>query len=302
MDEHGLKPKIKTTAELVCFARAAGALETDPGVRNPDHLARDLIRWRFRLVLLPGVRALAEKLYDLLVPGMYLYHQARTRHLDGIVVRELADRVPQFVILGAGLDSRAYRFRPQLGSTRVFEVDHPATAAWKQERLNRWGGDYRHVTFISVDFTVDSLAQRLTAAGWDPHRRTLFLLEGVSYYLTEAALRQTMTVLGTAAADSGLAFDFFDRRALDDPAGFFGAREFIPYAARKGEPILFGIAPAAVVPFLREYGFAPVSITLSNGLQQHLRLADGSLRGRICEFFGIVHARRIPHPPMSMHR
>ena len=288
-----MNQKIKITAELVCFARAAGALEPDPAVRNPDYLARQFIRRRWRLALLPGIRPLMEKLYQRRVPGMYLYHQARTRHIDAIVGLELTRAPAQMTILGAGLDSRAYRMRDLLGAARVFEVDHPATADWKQTRLRRWGGDYRHVTFIPVDFTTQSLAARLSEAGFDFRLPTLFLLEGVTYYLDEAALRQTMAVLETAAPGSSLAFDFVDRDAIDDPARFLGAGEFFPYAARRDEPILFGIQPDEVEAFLGQYGFSVVSLTLAESLQaRYLRLSDGSSRGKACDFFGIVHARK----------
>lgn len=288
-----VNPKVKITAELVCFARAAGALEPDPAIRNPDYLAREFIRRRFRLALLPGIRPLMEKVYDRRVPGMYLYHQARTRHIDALVTSEIAQAPPQLVILGAGLDSRAYRMRDLLRSTRVFEVDEPATGAWKQQCLQRWGGDFRHVTFVPVDFNADPLATRLVEAGVDPGLRTLFLMEGVSYYLAESALRQTMSVLAGAAAGSGLIFDFIDRDALNHPGRFLGAREFFPYAARRGEPILFGMAPAQVDAFVGQYGFSVVSTALADELQQrHLRLSDGTPRGRACDFFGIVLARR----------
>lgn len=290
---NAVNPKVKITAELVCFARAAGALEPDPAVRNPDYLAREFIRLRFRLALLPGIRPLMEKVYDRRVPGMYLYHQARTRHIDALLASEFAQAPPQLVILGAGLDSRAYRMRDLLGSTRVFEVDEPATGAWKQQCLQRWGGDARHVTFVPVDFITDPLAMRLIEAGVDPGLRTVFLMEGVSYYLAESALRQTMSVLASAATGSALVFDFIDRDALDHPARFFGAREFFPYAAQRGEPILFGMAPAQVNEFVGQYGYSTASMALAGELQQrHLRLSDGTSRGRACDFFGIVLARK----------
>ena len=288
-----MNQKVKITAELVCFARAAGALEPDPAVRNPDYLAHELIRWRYRMALLPGIRPLIEKVYDRLVPGMYLYHQTRTRHIDSLVGLELAGIPAQFVILGAGLDSRAYRMRELLHATRVFEVDHPATADWKQRRLRRWGGHYRHVTFVPVDFTTESLAARLTASGFDFKLRTLFLLEGVTYYLTEATLRHTMAMLAQVAPDSGLVFDFIDVDAIDHPARFRGAQEFLPYAKRRGEPILFGIAPRQVDAFLAQYGFDTISMAAGPELQErYLRLSDGTPRGQACDFFSIVHARK----------
>jgi O-methyltransferase involved in polyketide biosynthesis len=65
-------------------------------------------------------------IYGRLVPGMYYYHQARTRHIDSLVLEEASQGLGQFVILGAGLDSRAYRFAKELSEARVFEVRSPS--------------------------------------------------------------------------------------------------------------------------------------------------------------------------------
>src|SRR5581483_10747158 len=112
--------------------------------------------------------------------GLYEHHHVRTRHFDAIVRDELAAGVEQVVVLGAGLDTRAYRFADALAGRPVFEVDLPATQAWKRARLEAALGRIPDgVRYVGVDFLRDRLDERLAAAGFDRARRALFTWEGV---------------------------------------------------------------------------------------------------------------------------
>ena len=115
-------------------------------------------------------------------PGrMHEYLRARTAFFDPTVVNALDRGVRQVVIGGAGYDGRALRYaRPGVA---WFELDHPSTQADKVERVARLDLEYGHVRFIAADFTADPIAEPLLAAGLDPARPTLFLLEGVAVYL-----------------------------------------------------------------------------------------------------------------------
>ena len=123
----------------------------------------------------------------------------RTRVIDGAVVRALASGVDQVVILGAGYDARALRFRTP--GVRFLEVDHPATQADKRARLAELGRDVDDVAFVPADFTAPGLGDALAAAGHDPGRATLWVLEGVLRYLPE----QWFRALPAAAADRSAA-------------------------------------------------------------------------------------------------
>ncbi len=105
---------------------------------------------------------------------------------------------PQLVVLGAGLDARAWRM-PELSATTVFEVDHPASQAEKRHRL----GDRKPVTdtrFVPVDFAQDSLVTALTAAGHDHSRPTTWIWEGVVPYLTPAQVAETLIAIAQRSA------------------------------------------------------------------------------------------------------
>jgi methyltransferase (TIGR00027 family) len=105
----------------------------------------------------------------------------------------------QVVILGAGLDGRAWRM-PELRDAVVFEVDHPDTQRVKRERLDGLAQTAREVKFVAVDFTRDDLRERLAAAGHDATKPTTWVWEGVVMYLTPAEVEVT---LGLVAARSG---------------------------------------------------------------------------------------------------
>src|SRR3972149_3327573 len=112
------------TAEGVAAWRAAGSMEKDPAVRNPDDLAVIFLRPMLKVVAKFGpVRRMVLKSFNKKVPGGYYFHIARTKSIDAAVEEAVRDGITQLVILGAGYDSRAYRFADQLKTVRGFEVD-----------------------------------------------------------------------------------------------------------------------------------------------------------------------------------
>ncbi len=119
------------------------------------------------------------------------YLDARTRFFDRVVVRAIGRGVRQIVLGAAGDDGRAFRYAKP--GVRWFEIDHPATQRDKRERLARLGiTEPRQVRFVEADFTRDPVAERLTAAGLDTVKTSLFLLEGVAVYLEPAVLERVL--------------------------------------------------------------------------------------------------------------
>ncbi len=149
----------------------------------------------------------------------------------------------QYVILGAGLDTFAFREPDYLKNHRVFEVDHPLTQVDKRQRIARAGWSVpENLTFVPVDFTADRLSERLCAAGFDPAARSFFSWLGVTYYLPEEAIAQTLSELSALCAPgSTLMFDCPDEN-------FFTARErrvqnTIRMAQAGGEPMRASFSP-----------------------------------------------------------
>lgn len=137
---------------------------------------------------------------------------ARSRYAEDNLGRAAAAGVQQYVLLGAGLDTFAYRNPwPQL---RVFEVDRPATQAWKRELLlESCVAIPDNVTFAPVDFECQSLAEQLEAAGFDSHAPAFFACLGVVPYLTLPAFRATAAFVASLPAGSGIVLDYGQPRS-----------------------------------------------------------------------------------------
>jgi methyltransferase (TIGR00027 family) len=152
--------------------------------------------------------------------------------------RLAAGAFTQYVILGAGLDSFAWRRPDLLGSLTVFEVDHPASQAWKLERVRELGlplSDSQ--VFVPVDFEVGSVQDVLGPAGFDWAQPAMFCWTGVAPYLTAQAIESTLRTIAAAAPGSEVVFSYLAEDAALDDAGTEYARIYTPIAASVGEPL-----------------------------------------------------------------
>ena len=161
----------------------------------------------------------------------------RTRFFDR-TLKQALPHIKQLVILGAGWDTRAYDL-PAQWAGRTFEVDAPATQAVKVKALQEAGIDASHVTFVAVDFNETSWLSALKMQGFDPALPTCLLWEGVTMYLNEAAIDETLQIAASLADGSCIGFDYFGAELLND--SLIG--KLIPFAMSLtyGEKIISGI-------------------------------------------------------------
>jgi len=204
-------------------------------------------RWRF-------VRALLIRATESLAPGMWGGVICRKRYADDKVTDAVEAGIGQVVILGAGLDTRAYRLVAPAGA-RAYELDQPANTAFKQRRLRAvLSGDYDQVRVIPVDFQTDDLAAALADNGFEIEKPALFVWEAVTQYLTEDAVRMTLAFLSRAAATSQLIFTYVRKDFLDG-TNLYGAARLHWRMTGKYDVWHFGLAPHEVGAVLREYGW-----------------------------------------------
>lgn len=138
---------------------------------------------------------------------------ARTMHFDGIIARAI-EHVDQFVILGAGYDTRAYGDLAASGVT-LFEVDQAEVQRHKRSMIEAAGIPCKNVNFVTVDFSVDDLFGKLTESGFDASRKTLFLWEGVSLYLSAKQVAATLAMVKQHSVPaSALVADFYAARFI----------------------------------------------------------------------------------------
>jgi methyltransferase (TIGR00027 family) len=241
----------------VAFARALTALDPDPEVRCPDHLAHELLRPEMRAAL-ARPEAIREQL-NARFPGSYPFHIARTKHTDALLSRELEQGVEQVVILGAGLDTRVFRFADRLALVRVFELDFPANQRQKLARLapRALPGN---VSYVPIDFTTQDLRSVLEGAGLEPARTTFFVWEGVSYYLDRGRVREVLEYVGRGGRGRrSIVLDYALRSFVEGDHSSYGSRQVAEYFSGQGEPFVFGLEVDEVAAFFRSCGLEPLS-------------------------------------------
>jgi methyltransferase (TIGR00027 family) len=249
------------TAARMALSRAIEAHEPLGARICDDPFAEQFLDRRERLLI--AARPLRRAIVALIerrFAGHHHYVLARTRWFDDFLTSRLGPDVHQLVILGAGFDSRAHRFAKQLRDVAVFEVDHPATSALKRAKVEAiLGVPPAHVRLVPVDFNRQDLGAQLTVAGFRGDRRTLFLWEGTTPYLSAAAVDETLRfVVCRSAPGSRLIFDYVLRSVLDGGCDFRGAATELARMKATPEPFTFGIEADAIADYLGTRGFDDV--------------------------------------------
>lgn len=193
-------------------------------------------------------------------PGVMEFLVARDRYIDDFLKQSLDEGLDQLVILGAGLDSRPYRFARLKSGVKIFEVDHPASQATKLRKLAEIFGEVpTHVTFVAIDFTEQDLSERLFAHGYDPTLKTLFIWQGVTQYLNPQAVDSTLAfVAQNSGSGSKIIFDYMYTSLLGGAAGHGEIRNMRRYRAFSGEDLTFGIPEGQIETYLQKRGFTKV--------------------------------------------
>jgi methyltransferase (TIGR00027 family) len=189
--------------------------------------------------------------------GMRLFIAARSRFAETAVAAAASRGVDQLVVLGAGLDTFAYR-NPH-ARLRVFEVDHPATQAWKRQRLAEADiATPLSLSFAPVDFERVSLADGLKAAGFDDSAPTVFSWLGVVPYLTEQAVFATLGFIAGLARGSEVVFTYSDPPESMSVEHAAAHERRADRVAALGEPWLTTFTPTTLHPRLRALGFGQI--------------------------------------------
>ncbi len=220
-----------------------------------DQLAYKLLPfgWRVlvRLLFLPGLRSLVLSLRERRMPGSLGGFLCRHRYIDDVLKRSLEKGLDQLVILGAGFDSRAYRIAG-LDQVQIFEVDLPGARKLKQTRVEKvLGAVPENVTLVGMNFEQQNLDDILKAAGFHQGKKTLFIWEGVTQYLTAEAVNDTLEfVTGISGVGSTIVFTYVRRGIIDGTARPEWLNRFFSFAKRIGSPWKFGLEPVELEQYL----------------------------------------------------
>jgi methyltransferase (TIGR00027 family) len=253
------------TAQLMAVQRGLESARPAQTRLFGDPLAERFVSPAWRAALRgarsPIGRRVIEAIYDLVGgPGPRASAIARTKLIDDLIC-EASPSIDQLVILGAGYDTRAHRLGC-LSDCAVCEVDHPKTQAHKRMILARARASGATAPrYVAVDFERHDLSAALIASGCQRVQRSMFLWEGVTQYLSSEAVDKTLSAIHQVARPGdALVFTYVEDSVVrGDHDRFPEAARWLHATARRGEPWIFGLAPAALRDYLQTRGFCLVS-------------------------------------------
>jgi len=242
------------TALRVAMRRAAHQLFDTPKVLD-DPIALRIIGPKAAAKLETGGFGEGNRLAQ----GLRAFMAARSRYAEDALARSLGRGATQYVVLGAGLDTFAYRNPYGESTLRVFEVDYPATQEWKRQQLEAARiAIPPSVNFAPVDFEHQTLAEGMRLAGLDPTKATFFSWLGVTMYLTEEAATSTFAFIASTPPGGGVAFDYAVPRSSLGLLGRVALDAMMWRVAATGEPFRTFFEPAALAERLRGMGFKSI--------------------------------------------
>lgn len=207
----------------------------------------------------------------------------------------MIDEATQAVVLGAGLDSRAYRFRASHPQLQFYEVDLPATQEAKRARLFEiYGVVPDYVRYAPIDFNTQRLEDVLLARGFDPAQSTFFILEGVLMYVNAAGIDATFRFIRERSAPgSRVVYDYVLRQVIEGRFdGLYAAGTTSVAVAVGGEPYVSGWTPRQAAAYLKRQRLQLVEDVGEKELaRRHLLGSDGKPDGRLVNWLRIVEAR-----------
>lgn len=254
--ESRIETQTSRTAEFTCMSRAASFKEQRECYKGTDNIAYALVPGFIKLLLrFPRFCHVYNKY--LAPKGIYEYVIARTHYIDSLFIDALEQGFDQIVIFGAGFDSRAQRFSDLNTKTTIFELDVPITQgnklkAFRDKRIKI----PKNLIYVPINFNKDSLADKLTDAGFEKNRKTLFLLEGVTMYLSNDAVNTTFNFIRDVAGDgSWIVFDYIYAGVLRQENKYYGEKDIFKTVAKAGEAWSFALEEGAIEEFLQKYDF-----------------------------------------------
>ncbi len=292
----GVRPgEVSWTAEAVTALRAIAAMNPDERVRGTDYLAIKFVTpafWHYSPYS-PDFKTsqMAIKAWRV---GTYYLVNARTKHTDQTLVEMAKQGLRQVVVLGAGFDTRAYRFAALMPEVRFFEMDLPATIARKEEMAkSAFQNLPSTLSYVAIDFNRETIGDALKKVEYREDLLTLFIWEGVTYYIDAAAVKGTLEfVANNSAPGSAIVFDYMMAAVTrGDFSRYRDGRFSSLRCALAGEPWTFGFEEGQAPGFVNTCGLdVKIDLGPKEMAQKYLVRKDGSLDGLPSSYFRLMHA------------
>jgi methyltransferase (TIGR00027 family) len=266
LEASGKKKGSSGTAENVAFVRALESLKPEGERICYDPYAFHFLNQQYLTFLEIAAHDPSKAPF----PGIHNSLSARVRYFDDFVKKFLDEGLEQLVILGAGYDTRAYRIEGLKGKVRVFEVDHPETQSVKTEKIKDiFGSLPDHVEYVPVDFETEDFSQRLLEHGYERLQKTVFIMEGLIYYLPPKAVDEILCFIAkNSGIGSAIIFDYVYESSVDRTNGICGVQCMAcdqialmnakKDMAQQGEPYKFSVKDGMLETFIVQRGFSQV--------------------------------------------
>jgi methyltransferase, putative, TIGR00027 family len=261
----------------VTFCRAASAKDERGEIRGADYLAELFLTDEARTTI-ANEDSCKWTIKNILTSALYGYFVSRTAYIDDVFQQALSGNFSQIVFLGAGYDTRSYRYREILNNTRIFELDIDSTQKNKIDILTKSKIIIpEQVSFLSINFKSDSIEDVLLKAGFNSNAKTLFIWEGVTYYLQKEVIINTIQFIHRHSARGSLiCFDYLTEQ-ID--------------SINPAEPFLFWMMPDEISTLLLHQGFEIIeNVNPHEMKKRYLTLNDGSLAEKVLPFFHFITA------------
>jgi methyltransferase (TIGR00027 family) len=292
-DNNSLDKQASGTAMATAFLRALAAYDPRKEIKGNDNLAEIFLTQEQKGTLKDSAtRSWVMK--NRITPGAYEFMIARTEFFDQIVGRALKESVAQIVFLGAGYDSRPYRFEKLIHDTILFELDTQPTQERKRDCLR--GAQIpisKQIRFVSINFVTDNLIDKLIEAGFSREKKTLFVWEGVTYYLSAEVVNNMLAfVKSNTIPGSSICFDY--AALSDEVLNENGAKEMrkLLRSQYSNEPTKFGIRAGEIETFLASRGFEIIEhLTAAEMNKKYLSDNSPLEIGKVPSLFCFVYAK-----------
>ena len=201
----------------------------------------------------------------------------RTRYIDDVFKNSIVKKnVKTVVNLGSGMDCRAY-YIPGIENTSYFEVDHPSVIKKKKAKMKKILGELPdHVIFVPIDFEKQSLDTELKRQGYNVESKTLFILEGVTQYISKKANDNILKYVAQAAPGSTIVFTYALKSYLDGKEIYEGTEGVYKRCCKKSNPFwIYGLDPADIGKYLSHYSLALIEDIGSDEVKErYMKLVD----------------------------
>jgi len=287
-----IEKKSSRTAAYTCMCRASSYLEKDNCFKSGDYIAVQLLPKFIKFLTQLKILNLKSRISP---KGIYQYVIARTKYIDSVFENAIKWGIKQVLILGAGFDSRAIRFLNSNDNIKVFEIDTPHT---QNAKIKQFEKRKIHIPenniFVPVDFEKEDLKTKLDESNFDKTEKTLFILEGLTMYLSQDTVAETFQFIHDYSISGSLiVFDYIYASVLRLEQKYYGENDIYQRVKKDNEKWVFGIEEGKIENFLNKLNFSLVEHLDSKDMEnQYFKDESGCIITKVNGTHCLVLAQR----------